>query len=138
MTILSAQFANSAGTAVTLITQEAGSVLLDLSAESDASGGWREIYLAWTGETSAFIDASPTTSMEKFAESQGYSAFDLLNLSDVERDLQVQGIPLPPKSAAVRQWVNDVRAAFITQQQPPVAPYSLSEVMTELSSILIP
>lgn len=80
---------------------------------------------------------SPMT-MERFALLQGYTAFDLLNLSDIERNLEAQNIPLPEKSSAVREWVNSVRVAFLTNQTPPLAPYSLNEVLVEVLNLTQP
>lgn len=80
-------------------------------------------------------EPEPPMTMERFAEMQGFRAFDLLNLSDVERELEKQSIPLPTKSAAVRQWVNDVRSAFLTGATPPAAPHTLTEVLEEIANL---
>jgi hypothetical protein len=73
--------------------------------------------------------------MESFASSQGYTVFDLLNLSDIERHFEAENIPLPEKSTAVRQWVNAVRTAFLINQTPPTAPYTLGEVLEEIAAL---
>lgn len=80
-------------------------------------------------------EPEPEMTMERFAFSQGYAAFDLLNLSDIQRNLEAQNIPLPEKSSAVREWVNSARVAFLTNQPPPSAPYSLNEVLVEILNL---
>jgi len=86
-------------------------------------------------ETEPEPEPEPAMTMERFALSQGYTVFDLLNLSDIERHFEAENIPLPEKSTAVRQWVNDVRTAFLTNQTPPTSPYTLGEVLEEIAAL---
>jgi hypothetical protein len=141
MTIISAKFANPEETCVALKTGEAGEVIIQLPPLSDISGGWQPEYIRWSqhgGHTSPYVESFPVESAETFAASQGYGIFALLDLLDMERKLDASQIPMPPKATAVRAWVDSVRLAFATSQQPQPAPFTYSEVAQEVLVLLTP
>ncbi len=141
MTIISAKFANMEETAVILQTGEAGAVALDLMGSGDNSGGWRTIFEEWIQNGGAVAEYEPpqiTETIESFAARNGYGVFELLNLKDMEDALRAASVEIPPKAAAVREWINSTRQAFALGQAPQNAPHSYAEVQAEIIAILNP
>lgn len=135
MTIISAKFANVENSVVDVQTEEAGSVLVVLDGP-DISGGWRDAYSAWTGETQAYVAPVSRRSVVEHFAAFGFDAIALLNLSDVERKLAAQSIELPPKCAATRAWIDLVQVAYANGYNLPDAPHFFSELLPEIAQLL--
>lgn len=76
MNILSAAYANTEHTALVATTDTAGAVLVSLSDERDASGGWRDVYQSWMaagGITADFVEHVDASRIA--ARSSMYAAF---------------------------------------------------------------
>lgn len=104
---------------------------------------------AWNGSAWVMQDIPPAPepepepeptapTVESFATMQGYGAFQLIDLKDMEDKLHAASIEIPTKAAAVRAWVDSVRLAFATAQTPANAPHSYEEVLAEVLPILNP
>ena len=135
MNIISAQFANAAGTAVMLATQEAGAVMLDLTTDKDNSGGWRAVYQAWGGQTAAYIEPAGPTSLQlaKAHVAAHFDGLELLTLKDWRDSLPAN---VTPKLQASYAWVQTVigtaAAGGTTFANPP---HTFSEVLAEISTL---
>jgi hypothetical protein len=133
MRILNARFANAQGSCVLLDTQECGEVAIDLATTADISNGWRAVYFAWQGNTQAFVPAPPAPPrMEAVLEAHGYTWLAMANLGDIERKLP----QLPPKCAALRQWVNGAQTALALGQDPGTPPFPYDQLQAELALLL--
>lgn len=140
MTIKNAKFANISSTAILLQTAERGAVLISTEGP-DHSGGWREVYQTWLQNGGAVAEYEPpqiTETIESFAIRNGYGVFELLNLKDMEDALRAASVEIPPKAAALREWINSTRQAFALGQTPQNAPYTYAEIQAEIIAILNP
>lgn len=131
-TILSAAYANTAKTCVVLDTQEAGSVLLDLTLDYDNSGGWRAAWEKWDGETEDYVAPVEQPTVEAHFETYGYSMLALVNLLDLSTRIET----LPQKASSVREWITDQQTRFALGQTLGPAPHTYQEVLEELAPLL--
>lgn len=139
MTILSAKYANSERSVVEAQTVESGAVLVPLSGP-DFSGGWQAVYSAWaqSNETAAYVELVRSRSVSEHLAAFGFDAIALVNLLDTAAKFAAQGVPLPPKCAATREWINAAQLAYASGQTLPDAPYTLPEILAEIAPLLQP
>ncbi|GAT35625.1 hypothetical protein TSACC_3696 [Terrimicrobium sacchariphilum] len=139
MTITSARYANVERSAVEVQTVEAGAVLVPLDGP-DVSGGWRVMYSAWaqSNETTAYIAPVRSQSVSEHLAAFGFDAIALVNLLDTAAKFSAQGVPLPQKCAATREWINAAQLAYASGQTPPDAPYTLPGLLAEIAPLLQP
>ncbi|PTX99162.1 hypothetical protein DB345_01955 [Spartobacteria bacterium LR76] len=137
MTIVSAKFANPERSVVEVQTLESGAVLVPLDGQ-DISGGWRDVYSIWTqsNETAAYIEAIRFRSVSEHLAAFGFDAIALVNLLDTAAKFAAAGVPLPPKFAATRAWINAVQVAYAAGETLPDAPCRLPEVLEEILPLL--
>lgn len=139
MTIVSAKFANPERSVAEVQTLESRAVLVPLDG-ADISGGWREVYSTWaqSNETAAYIEAIRFRSVSEHLAAFGFDAIALVNLLDTAAKFAAAGVPLPPKFAATRAWINAAQVAYASGQTLPDAPYTLPETLEEIAPLLQP
>lgn len=133
--IMVAKFANSERSVVEVQTVEAGAVLVALDGP-DISGGWREAYSAWPGETQACVAPVVLRSVVDHFLAFGFDAIALVNLLDTAAKFAAAGTPLPSKCAATRAWINAAQVAYASGQTLPDAPHTLPELLAEIAPLL--
>lgn len=83
--------------------------------------------------------AKPKVAVEKWIESQGYSAIRLLTVRELEGKLLAAG-KVSAKISAIRQWADGLIASFALNPEPrndwPEAPFAFDEVVQEAVSAL--
>ena len=84
----------------------------------------------------AWWNASNIPPVTAFLASFGYDAIALINLSDIQIRLHAASIPLPTKTAEIRQWITATQIAYATSQPFTNAPHTYAEVLTELAPYL--
>ncbi|GAT33301.1 hypothetical protein TSACC_21714 [Terrimicrobium sacchariphilum] len=139
MTITAAKYANAQRSIVEVQTLEAGAVLVPLDGP-DVSGGWRDVLYRWVEFFSPdpYIEPVQTRSVSEHLAAFGFDAIALVNLLDTAAKFAAQGVPLPPKCAATREWINAAQLAYASGQTLPDAPYTLPELLAEIAPLLQP
>jgi len=139
MKVISATFSTPSNTSVIIQTLKAGAVAIQLAPLPDVSGGWQAEYVRYAlhgGYTAPYIAPIQVETLEEFVARNGYSVFALLDLSDIEGKLALTGIEKPPKSAAVRAWIDETRLAFASNQPAQPAPFTYQDVKAEVLAVL--
>ncbi len=137
--IVLAKFANPEGLVVEAQTFGSRPVLVPFDGP-DISGAWRDVYLGWAMENETqghVVPASRRTAADRLA-GFGFDAFALVNHFDTERKLSAQSLDLPPKCAATRAWIDAVQIAYASGQTLPDAPFTLPELLEELTPLSQP
>ena len=135
MNILFAQFSDADKSSVTLETQEAGSVAVQLDGK-DVSGGWRKVWEAWAGKTSAY--EPPAVDHISEAESWIAKYFSTARLLQMKVWWDTFPHEVTPKLAACFQWADGVtRAAIGGSTNFAEPPHNFNEIATESLSIPI-
>ncbi len=134
MTIISAKFANAENASVVLTTQESGQVLVSLAGEDNTSG-WRAVYQAWTGETSAYEELPGPSVIEqaKAFVARHFGGLELLAMKDWKDSLPAESTP---KLQACYGWVQGIIAAAAAEETAFTnPPNTFAEVLAEISAL---
>lgn len=129
MNILSAQFTNEDKSSVTLTTLEAGAVAIQIDGP-DISGGWRDVYEQWQGETSQFVP--PLIDYIAEAEAWIASFFSTARLLQMKVWWDTFPHEATPKLAACFLWADGVtRLAIGGSNEFQSPPYTFTEIANE-------
>ncbi len=134
MNIIFAKFANAEESAVVLTTQESGQVLVSLAGEDNTSG-WRAVYQAWPGGTSAYVEPPGPSAIDqaKVFVARHFDGLELLTMKDWRDSMAAEDTP---KLQACYGWVQEVIAAAAAGETSFASPpNSFGEVLAEISAI---